>query len=226
MDIVINYGILFFTLIITLGAQGYIKLKYNKTSKINTNKSLQGREVAKKILEKNGLNNVNIEHLSGELTDHYDPSDKMVRLSDGVYTKTTIAAASVAAHECGHAIQDKDGFFFLKLRRKMVPIVNISSKAGYYAIIIGALFSAFSLIYLGIFLEFIIFFFQLITLPVEFDASKRGLNQLRELNILDEKELKEAKGMLTAAALTYVAAVATSLLQILRLVLIFARRED
>ena len=222
----INYGILLITLLITLGAQGYINYKYNKTSKIQSKISKTGKETAEKILKENELKNVKVTFINGNLTDYYDPRKKMVKLSEGVYDKTNIAAISVSAHECGHAIQDKNNFFFLRLRSALVPIVNISSSAGYIAILIGVIFSSINFIWIGIILEAAILLFQVITLPVEFDASARALKQLESLNILDDKELKEAKGILTAAALTYVASVATSLLEILRLVMLYTRRED
>ena len=133
---------------------------------------------------------------------------------------------AVACHECGHAIQDKENYTFMRIRSKLVPIVNFSSYAGYFAIILGMLFSSQNLIWLGILMEVIILLFQLITLPVEIDASKRALRELDYSHILNSKELKQGKTMLTAAALTYVASIATTIIQILRLILIFGRRND
>lgn len=222
----VNYGILFITLIITLGAQWYINYCFKKTSKMNNERNITGMQAAREILNANGLEDVKVLQVPGSLTDHYDPRNKTVNLSDSIYDKTTIAAISVAAHECGHAIQDKIGYTFLKIRKSMVPLVNIANYAGYISILIGVIFSLLNLIWIGIALEAIILLFQLVTLPVEFDASKRALNQVEELGILDNNELKYGKKMLVSAALTYVAGAATAMLQILRLILIFGGRRD
>ena len=144
-----------------------------------------------------------------------------------LYNDSSIASVSVAAHECGHAIQDKNNYTFLRIRHALIPLVNFSSYAGYFAITIGIIFSFLDLIWLGILLEVVILGFQLITLPVEFNASTRALKQIKELNILDINEIKKGRTMLISAALTYVASAATALIQILRLILIFGgRRED
>ena len=190
-----DYNIIIFivTLLITLGAQAYISLKYSSTRKIRATSGLSGRDVARKILDANGLENVRIAEVTGELTDHYDPRNKTVNLSSNIYNGTSVASYSVASHECGHAIQDKDGYLFLKIRSSIVPLVNFSSRAG---------------------------------LPVEFNASHRALGELEKLNLVTESEHSKAKGMLIAAALTYVASVATAILEILRLLLIFSSRDD
>ena len=226
MELLLEYGILGITLLITMGSQAYIKSKYASTKKIKGKNGYTGKDVARKILDKNGLEKIKVEKVEGELTDHYDPTKKVVRLSEEIYDKDSIAAASVAAHECGHAIQDKDNYLFLRVRHHLVPLVNFSSTIGYIAILIGALAGWLSLIYIGIALEAVILLFQLVTLPVEFNASKRGLNQLENLNLLKKEEMGNAKGMLTAAALTYVAAAANAILQIFRLILIYGRRRD
>ena len=213
------------TFAITLGAQFYINSKYKKTKKIKIKKGLSGKEIARKILDNNELHNVEVVQTSGVLSDHYDPKNKVVRLCSDIYSNTTIASASVAAHECGHAIQDKNNYLFLRIRSSIIPLVNISSTAGYIAIIIGIFAGITSFIKLGIIFELIILAFQLITLPVEFNASRRGIKELEKLDILEKKELSKSKGMLNAAALTYVAAVATSLLEILRLVMIANRKR-
>lgn len=218
--------ILFLTLAITIGAQIYINRWYSKTKKITNKKGISGAEVARLILDRNGLSNVRVEETTGMLSDHYDPRTKVVRLSPDIYSNPSIASVSVASHECGHAIQDKEGYTFLRLRNSIVPLVNFASSAGYFAIIIGIFANALNFVWIGIILELVILFFQLITLPVEFNASSRALNQLNELNLLEKKEMKLSKKMLTAAAMTYVAAVATAILEILRLVLIFTRMND
>ena len=188
-------------------------------------KEIKGEDVARKILNKNDLKNVRIEENFGFLSDHYDPKNKVVSLSDTIFDECSIASVSVAAHECGHAIQDKEGYLFLRFRSMIFPLISLASKAGYVAIMIGFIAGAVNFIWLGIICEALILLFQLITLPVEFNASHRALKQLVDLNIVDESELRDCKKMLTAAALTYVASVATSALEILRLVMILHRRD-
>ena len=212
--------------IITISAQIYIDSSYRRIKKIASSAGMTGKEVARTILDKNGLDNVNIEEVGTTLGDHYDPTSKTVRLSPEVYQKASIASASIAAHECGHAIQDKNGYLFLRIRHSLIPLVNFSSYAGYLAILIGCLFSSLNLIWIGIILEIVILVFQLITLPVEFNASSRALKELEKEKILEKKEIKKARQMLTAAALTYVASAAAALLEILRLILMFGRRND
>lgn len=220
------YGLIFLGLAITLGAQIYVTSTYNKYKKIRNSNDLTGKEVAERILRENGLSNIKVEPTSGMLSDHYDPRSKVVRLSTDIYNNPTIAAASVAAHECGHALQHKNKYFFLVLRNSIVPLVNFSSYAGYFAIMIGVIFSAINFIWIGIILECVILLFQVITLPVELNASKRALKEIKRLDILDKKEVKKGRRMLTAAALTYVASIATTLLEILRLVLMFTGRNN
>lgn len=221
MDIIL----LIATLAITLIAQGYINAKYNETRKIKSLKGLSGREVAERILRENNLTNVRVEETRGVLSDHYDPKNKVVRLSPAIYTETSLASISVASHECGHAIQDKDNYQFLRFRSSLIPFVNIASTFGYIAIMIGLFAGIFGFIWIGIFMECIILFFQLITLPVEFDASSRALKEIKKLSMVEEKELSKCRGMLTAAALTYVASVLTSILQIIRLLGMINRRD-
>ncbi len=212
--------------IITITAQIFVNGSYSKTRKIKNKHNLTGEEVARTILDKNGLRNVQIEEVHSTLGDHYDPTTKTVRLSSDIYRNTSIASASVAAHECGHAIQDKDDYTFLRIRHALIPVVNFSSYAGYIAIVIGCIFSSINLIWVGILMEIIILLFQLITLPVEFNASSRALKQLEELNLLEKSEIKYSRKMLKAAAMTYVASVAAAVLEILRLLLIFNRNND
>lgn len=212
--------------LITITAQIFVNGSYSKTRKIKNKHNLTGEEVARTILDKNGLRNVQIEEVHSTLGDHYDPTTKTVRLSSDIYHNTSIASASVAAHECGHAIQDKDDYTFLRIRHALIPVVNFSSYAGYIAIVIGCIFSSINLIWVGILMEIIILLFQLITLPVEFNASSRALKQLEELNLLEKSEIKYSRKMLGAAAMTYVASVAAAVLEILRLLLIFNRNND
>lgn len=222
----ISYGLTFITLIITGAAQAFVSSSYSKYSKVKNERGLTGCEAARYILDKNGLQDVSICEVNGYLSDHYDPRKKQVNLSKENYHGTSIASVSVACHECGHAIQDKVGFIFMRIRASLVPVVNFSSYAGYFAILLGIIFGAFNLIWIGILLEGAILLFQIITLPVEIDASKRALKELDYSHFLTSKELNSGKTILTAAALTYVASVATTLIQILRLIFMFGRRED
>lgn len=225
-DFYIYYGITIITLLITLGASAYIRFNYARFGKILNKKKISGRDAAQAILDKNGLSNVYIVETKGNLTDHYDPGRKVIRLSSEVYHGESISSVAVAAHECGHAIQDKVGYAFMKIRSKLVPIVNISSKAGYIIIIIGIVMQSLNLIWTGIILECAILLFQLVTLPVEIDASKRALNELESLYLLGSEGLSGAKKVLKAAALTYVASVASAALSILRLMLIYGKNRD
>lgn len=220
------YDILIFIgLGLSLLSQILVTSSYNKYKKILNNKDLSGYEVARKILDKNGLSDIMILETKGNLSDHYDPTRKVIKLSTDIYHGSSIAGAAVAAHECGHAIQDKVGYKPMRIRSKIVNTVNICTKIGYIAIVIGALFS-YQLIEIGIILLGSILIFQLVTLPVEFNASNRALQQLEKHKLIEKEETKKAKSMLTAAAFTYVASLITSFLQILRLVLIFSRRDD
>ncbi len=212
--------------IITGGAQAYISMNYRRCKQEFVKSGKSGFDTAREILDKNGLSNVLIIETSGELTDHYDPSKKVVKLSHDIYNGKTIAAVSVASHECGHAIQDKEGYTFLRFRNRIVPIVNISSKLGYIAIAVGFACAIAELLWVGIAFEVVILLFQLITLPVEFDASRRALKLIKDYGIVSEDERDGAKKMLTSAALTYVAGVLATLMEILRYVFIFIGRDD
>ena len=219
------YLFLIVTLIITLSSQAYINSMYKRTKNIVSKKGMSGYEVARKILDANGLSNVKVVEVGGVLSDHYDPKSKVVRLSSDIYSNNSLASVSVAAHECGHAIQDKNNYFFLRFRSFIFPLVSFASRIGYLVIIISIFAELVKLLWIGILLECIILLFQIVTLPVEFNASHRALKQIVDLNIVDDMEVKSCRKMLKAAALTYVASVATAILEVLRLVLI-ARRRD
>ena len=220
-----TYVLVLIGLVITIVAQIFVSTSYSKYKKIKSKSRMEGFEVARKILDSNGLNDVDIVETRGELTDHYDPTRKVVRLSTDIFHGATVAAASVAAHECGHAVQDKEGYFFLRLRAAILPIVNISTKAGYIALMVGLIFGMIELFWVGIILELAILVFQLVTLPVEFDASRRAAEFLKQEALIEKEEQEGSKKMLRAAAMTYVASVVSTLLQILRLILI-ARDRD
>lgn len=225
-DYIIYYGITFITLIITLSASAYIKFNYRKYSKYLSKKRLTGRDAAQEILDKNGLSDIYIVETKGTLTDHYDPNRKVIRLSSDVYHGESISSISVAAHECGHAIQDKVGYTLMRIRSILVPFVNISTRVGYIIIVIGLVMESLNLVWAGIILEGAMLVFQLVTLPVEIDASKRALEEIESLNLLTQEELQGGKSVLRAAALTYVAGVLSALLSILRLILIYAKDRD
>lgn len=213
-------------LAITSYAQLKIKNNYSKYKKVNAKSRKSGAQVAREILDKHGLSNVKVESVEGDLTDHYDPKTKVVRLSHDIHSGTSIASVSVAAHECGHAIQDKIGYQPMRIRSSLVPVVNFSTKIGYLVITIGLTAGILKLAGLGIILLLSMLAFQLVTLPVEFDASRRGKEELAKLGILDPSEQKGSAKMLSAAAFTYVASVLSTLAEILRLALnVLSRRS-
>lgn len=213
-------------LIIPLIAQLNVTSSYKKYKRIKNNYNLTGYDVARKILDKNGLNALYILETQGELTDHYDPSRKTIKLSKDVYSGVSISSLAIAAHECGHAIQDKEGYLFLKIRSAIYPVVNLGTKFAYIVIVLGLVFEALDLILLGILLVSLGLIFQLVTLPVELNASKRAMRELESLNLASNDSLKGTKKVLKSAALTYVAGVLTSAIEVLRLVLIFFNRRD
>lgn len=206
---------------------GYAQMKisstFNKYLKVSSNSGMSGAQVAREILDRNGLNNVRVEHVRGNLTDHYDPKSKVVRLSDNVYRGSSIAAMSVAAHEVGHAMQHAEGYYPLIIRNNIAPIANIGTKMVWIFIILGFLVSPF-LIDVGIALFLAAVLFQIVTLPVEFNASRRALVQL-ENGITDREMLKPAKKVLSAAALTYIAATLVAVAELLRLLALTNRRR-
>ena len=221
-----NIGLYFLALIIPMIAQIYVTSNYNKYKRINNDKKMTGFDIARMILDKNGLNNMYVVETKGNLTDHYDPKRKTIKLSSEVFHGSSIAAMSVAAHEVGHALQDKDGYFFMKVRSFIFPIVNLGTKFAYVVLIIGLIANMMNLIWTGILLVGLGLLFQLVTLPVEFDASKRALKELETNIVVPSVDIKGTKAMLTAAAMPYVAGVLSSALEILRLILIFTNDRD
>ncbi len=219
------YGLTVIALVITLGAQIFVSASYSKYSKIQNVRGVTGAEAARMMLDRSGLRDVAVTPVEGNLTDHYDPSSKTVNLSRAVYSGRSVAAVSVACHECGHAVQDSKDYIMMRLRTALVPVTNLASRAGYIAILIGILLSSYAMIKIGIIAEVVILLFQLVTLPVETDASRRALAGIKEWGFLSAEEYPQGRKMLIAAALTYVAGVASALLQVLRLVLLFRRRD-
>ncbi|MDR4948388.1 zinc metallopeptidase [Neobacillus cucumis] len=206
---------------IPLWAQMRVKNTFAKFSRVPTSTYRRGADVAREILNANGLYNVAVEEGRGFLSDHYDPRSKTVRLSPENYHGNSIAAAAVAAHECGHAIQDGEGYAFLRFRHALVPVANLGSNASWILIMIGILAHLSGLLLIGIFFMAAAVLFQIVTLPVEFNASNRAMNQVVSLGLIGNREEREARKVLNAAALTYVAAAAVAVLELLRLVLIF-----
>ena len=206
--------------IISAIASWNVNRSFRKYAKLENSRGLTAEACAETILHRAGIYDVRIEHISGNLTDHYSPTEKVLRLSSSVYGKSSVAAIGVAAHECGHAIQHKEGYFPLKLRSVSVPVANIGSKLSWPIIIIGILLNLMGLARIGVFLFTFVVLFQLITLPVEFNASHRALKILNESDLLAGEELSGATKVLSAAALTYVAALFSTILQLLRLILL------
>lgn len=211
-----------FAMIASTGVQS----AFNKYSKVKSYRGYTGADAARKILDDNGLTNVRIEHISGNLSDHFDPRTNVIRLSDATYNDTSVAAIGVAAHEAGHAVQHAVGYAPIKVRNAIVPVVNIASGLAMPLFFIGLIMAAPVLTNLGIILFAAALIFQVVTLPVEFNASRRALTILNQSAMLEEDELSGAKKVLTAAAMTYVAAVISTALQLLRLVLLSNSRRD
>ena len=225
----ITYIFVIIGMLITLIASWRMKATFAKYERVASQSGLTGREVAERILRANGIYDVSVRPVSGRLTDHYDPRDKTVSLSEVIYGSTSVAAIAVAAHECGHAIQDNVGYVPLNLRSAFVPVANWGSRLSWPLIFVGFLLGYGNmsniLIQIGIAMFLLAVIFQIITLPVEFDASRRALIELKNNEILLDKEDKSARKVLFAAAMTYVAAAAAGVLQMLRLMLLFSGRS-
>lgn len=224
-----TYLILLPAILLAVYAQSRVKSTYSKFARVGNRRGLTGADAARRILDRNGLTHVRIERINGNLTDHYDPRANVVRLSGDVHDSASIAAVGIAAHEVGHAVQHNTGYTPIKLRNTVLPVAQIGSSLALPLVIIGIIFSAFEvLIPVGILLYTAVVAFQLVTLPVELNASRRALTSVYEIGFLDEEETKGAKKVLSAAALTYVAAAASAILQLLRLLLLAGndRRRD
>ena len=214
-----TYMLVVIGLIITLIASANVNGTFKKYDKVLSRRGITGAMVARKILDANGLQNIRIERVSGNLTDHFSPKEGVIRLSDATYNSTSVAALGVAAHECGHAVQHQVGYVPIKVRNSIVPVVNICSHLAIPIILIG-LFISQPLALFGVVLYCAVFAFQLITLPTETNASARAITTLYDMGILDEDELRGTKKVLKAAAMTYFASAAATALQILRLLLL------
>lgn len=224
-----TYILIIIAAIISIIAQLLVSSTYSKYSKAGSFRGITGAQAAEMILRNNGIYDVSIKRISGNLTDHYNPGNKTLNLSISVYDSSSVASVGVAAHECGHAIQHARGYAPLSIRSALVPIANIGSQLSWIFIMLGVVFSFNqTLITIGIIMFSAAVLFQLVTLPVEFNASSRALKEIKNIGILSGDETAKARKVLTAAALTYVASAATAILQLLRLILLFGgrRRDD
>lgn len=212
-----GYYILLPALLISIWAQIKVKTTFSKYSTVSNRNGYTGAQVARMLLDANGLFSIPVEIISGELTDHYDPTNRVMRLSEEVFYGTSVASIGVAAHETGHAIQHQQNYGPLILRNSIVPAVNLSSSLSWILFLVGIMFSRHSLVNIGVLLFSAVVLFQLITLPVEFNASNRALVILREKRILYDDEIGKARSVLTAAAMTYVAAAVMAISQLIRL---------
>ena len=204
----------------SLWAQFKVNSTFEKYSKMRTRRGITGADAARRVLNENGLYDVRIEHIKGNLTDHYDPRDKVIRLSDSVYASDSAAAVGVACHEAGHAVQHAKGYFPIKVRSAVVPMTKFGSMLSIPLFMIGLIFASPELMLGGIVLYAVVAFFQFVTLPVEFNASKRAMQAIKHAGFLSPDEYSSSRKVLTAAAMTYVAALATSLLTLLRLLVL------
>lgn len=220
-----TYVLVIFAFILTLFASFGVKSTFARYDKIKSSRGITGAQAARSILDANGLHNVRIERISGNLSDHFSPKENVIRLSDSTYDSTSVAAIGVAAHECGHAVQYQQGYVPIKVRNGIVPVVNISNWLSMPLFMIGLIMGATNLAYAGAILFGVVLAFQVITLPVEFNASRRAIKTLDSMYLLEDKELSGAKKTLFAAAMTYVASVAATALQLLRLLLIINNRR-
>lgn len=220
--LLIVLGILFIPLI----AQLYVSFTYRKYLKVENKKEISGFEAARNILDSHLLKDIHIVQTRGTMSDHYEPRRNVIRLSEDVFDKNTISGVAIAAHECGHALQKKDGYFPMKVRNFLVPIVNLSNKFAYIILIVGFILQYYNLVTLAIILMSSSVLFQLITLPVEFNASKRAKKEISKLKLLNKEELDGSSKVLTAAALTYVAGLLATMLELLRLIAIVGNRRD
>ena len=213
-------------LLITIYAQAKVSANFNRYSRVTNRRHLTGAQAAEAVLRQHGIYDVRIERVAGNLTDHYDPRTNVIRLSQSVYDSPTIAAVGVAAHEAGHAVQYAVGYGPIRIRSALIPVTQIGSQFGVVLLFLGILLSFEPLFLAGIILFGATTVFQLVTLPVEYNASHRAIETIEGAHLLDEEEVRGAKKVLSAAALTYVAALLTSIVQLLRFILLFAGRSD
>ena len=224
-----SYLLVIIGAVLCLLASARVKSTYRKYAKVRSASGLTGAQAAEMILRRNGVLGVTVQHVAGELTDHYDPARGVVNLSDATYNSTSVAAIGVAAHECGHVMQHEQGYLPLRIRTALVPVANIGSNIGIWIVMIGVILGMNStLAMIGVYLFSFGVLFQIVTLPVEFNASRRALAMLQDYGMLGQTEIQGSRSVLSAAAMTYVASAAASVLQLLRLLMIVngGRRRD
>ena len=221
-----TYVLVIIAFLLTLFASMGVKSTFSKYNDVRSSRGITAASAARQILDANGLQNIRVEHVSGDLTDHYSPNENVIRLSDSTYNSTSVAAIGVAAHECGHAVQHQVGYVPIKIRNGIVPIVNVCNMLSMPIFIIGLILGLGRLAMVGAILFGAVLVFQLVTLPTEINASRRAMKTLESMYLLEGDELTGARKTLTAAAMTYDAAVASTALQYLRLVLLANRRRD
>ena len=220
-----TYVLVIIAFLLTMFASFGVQSTFKKYDKIKNSRGLTGADTARRILDANGLYNIRVERVAGNLTDHYSPKENVIRLSDSTYSSQSVAAIGVAAHECGHAVQHQVGYVPIKIRNAIVPAVNVCNMLAMPLFIIGLLLQIFNLAIIGAALFGMVLLFQVVTLPTEINASRRALATITEMGLLEGDEYKGAKKTLTAAAMTYVAAVAATALQFLRLLMLANRRR-
>lgn len=226
MDIeILSWGIILVSIVISLLSRWYINHTYKKYSNVFNENGVNGAEAARRILDSNNLEGDAVNSVAGTLSDHYNPANKSVNLSEKIYTEKSVASVAIAAHECGHAIQDKEDYSWYKIRASLVPIVNFVTYAAYIFFAISVILQLADLIGLSIVLVSCSLLFQVVTLPVEFDASKRGLAKLEEYSLIEGDEESGASSVLRAAALTYVASLLSSILNLIRLIMVYDDRR-
>ena len=221
-----TYVLVILAFIFTMFASFGVKSTFRKYDEVHNSRGITAAEAARRILDANGLQNIRIERVAGELTDHYSPKENVIRLSDSTFNSTSVAAIGVAAHECGHAVQHQTGYAPIKVRNGIVPFVNVCNRLSLPLFIVGLIIGFTPLAMIGAILFGAVVLFQLVTLPTETNASARAMRTLDSMGILESDELKGARKVLTAAAMTYVAALVSTALQFLRLLLIATRRRD
>jgi len=225
LETIVTFFLAIVSFFVVLASQMYLTSTYKNSKNKKNSKNLTGCEVARQILDSNNLEDIYVVEVAGELSDHYDPSRKVVRLSKEVFHGDSIASLSIAAHECGHALQDKDDYTLMRIRSTLVPFVNFVKYLGYFGLIVSLFAGVIGYLKLSIGILIVVLLFQLLTLPIEFDASRRALKEIEKLSLVEKKEKEMTVTMLRAAAMTYVASLISLVIDLLRLVLMLQDRE-
>ena len=225
LETIVTFFLAIVSFFVVLASQMYLTSTYKNSKNKKNSKNLTGCEVARQILDSNNLEDIYVVEVAGELSDHYDPSRKVVRLSKEVFHGDSIASLSIAAHECGHALQDKDDYTLMRIRSTLVPFVNFVTYLGYFGLIVSLFAGVIGYLKLSIGILIVVLLFQLLTLPIEFDASRRALKEIEKLSLVEKKEKEMTVTMLRAAAMTYVASLISLVIDLLRLVLMLQGRE-